>query len=372
MKIGILTLRYSVNFGGILQLVSLYNYLKEQGHDVYVISYKSKKKSSYLRKFLWRIFNFLGNRNFYSLIRDRFIDKNIPNRVNSKELITNNSLFQYDNLTFTKELDEDTIEENTKDFDAIIVGSDQVWSVTESQFLQFFIDWDFKGKKISYAACTVKERTSLLNRNKIKTLLKNFDSISVRDCTSYNFVKDLTELSPKITCDPSMLVNLVTNVGQPVIEGDYLFVYILGDEIAGGHLNALKRIKNEIGLTKVVSVLIPSNSVVGENGADVVYDQCNPYEWLNLLFYSKFVFTDSFHGVMYSIHHHKNFVAYYRSFKRSTRLLDLSTRFLVSNNIISSVKELDEVDYQIDYSDIDIKMNKLVEESKLFINDNLK
>ena len=50
MKIGILTMAYRRNYGGILQCVALQNTLTSLGHEVEVIQFRSKQKASFRRR----------------------------------------------------------------------------------------------------------------------------------------------------------------------------------------------------------------------------------------------------------------------------------------------------------------------------------
>ena len=46
MKIGILTMYYKTNYGGVLQSYALYKTLLEMGHDVVIIDYRNSGKRS--------------------------------------------------------------------------------------------------------------------------------------------------------------------------------------------------------------------------------------------------------------------------------------------------------------------------------------
>ena len=49
MKIGIVTFHWATNYGAILQAYALQNYLKKNGHEVFIINYRPKqyRKSIY-------------------------------------------------------------------------------------------------------------------------------------------------------------------------------------------------------------------------------------------------------------------------------------------------------------------------------------
>jgi hypothetical protein len=64
------------------------------------------------------------------------------------------------------------------------------------------------------------------------------------------------------------------------------------------------------GNLKVVSIILTDNKPQLFNWSDKTYWYASPLEWLNLFYYSTFVYTDSYHGVLFSIKFHKQFLAY--------------------------------------------------------------
>lgn len=342
MKIGILSLKYTCNYGGILQSFALQEILKKFGYDVEIINYKSSHRDSKLHNLFFRLTNLFFSGNIISLLHDKKREKNKEVGSDSDELIKNNEVFMSSYLNRGKLVDEDSIIEYCHKFDCIIVGSDQIWSVTNSSFLVYFIDWKFKGEKIAFSACSVKKVPALLNRKKIRKALNSFDAVSVRDTTTAEFVRNTNGLYPIITTDPTLMYDFRPYIGERLIKERYILLYILGDEINGGNLNALDIIKRKLGINnlKVVSVILPSVSLVGKKGADLILDKCDPLMWLNLIFYAEFIFTDSFHGCMFSINFNKPFIGYYSYEKRATRLLDIKSRYNLKN-IIRDITQLD-------------------------------
>lgn len=364
MRIGILTLNYKVNYGGILQMMSLYSYLKNLGHDVEIINFVRKEKKGRIKTIFQRIVNFLTSESPIKSLKDKNTEDIIPRRNDSDELISNNIDFINSHFVHTKEVNENNISEVAVTFDAVIAGSDQIWSVTTAKNLSYFFDWDYSGRKIVYAACSVKSKPYYFNRRKISRLLKSLDTITVRDSTTQCFVSSTCGIEPSIVCDPTLLVDFVPLVGEPIIKGKYIFLYILGGDIIGGGKKVLQKIKNKVGNIPIVSAVLPSISTVGEQLSDISYDKLNPIEWLNLLFYSTFVYTDSFHGAIYSIHYNKDFVAYYKSYKRASRLIDLVHRFGLENHLINEIANDIEIPYPTKFDVANIIMTNFVEESK--------
>lgn len=341
MKIGILSLKYTSNYGGILQSLALQEYLKSLDHEVEIINFCSIVKETIYHRILYSSLNLIFSKHILDSIKDKIKEKKKLKKTDPKELIVRNEQFMKKFLNRTKIVNEYNIENFCKKYDCIVVGSDQVWSVTNASKLIYFIDWNYKGKRIAYSACSVNREAAILNKSKILRLLKNFEAISVRDFFTQNFVYNLSKNNPLITADPTLLVNFDTLIPTKRLTPEpYILVYILGDEITGSNKLALEKIRGKYGHLKIISVEIPSISIAGEQGADLVLSNCTPVEWLSLIKYANFIYTDSFHGCIFSIKYNKPFIGYYKYMKRSTRLIDLERRYKLKN-IISNVSQID-------------------------------
>lgn len=130
MKIGILTMNYNSNYGGILQCLALQNTLIAMGHEVEVIRFTSNKKGTLKRrlKLLFMDFSFSNFYDFvYNNIRDRIFillgkQKNLP-----KSLLDKTSLFIQKNINYTELCNEETIGNLVElhNYDTIVIGSDK-------------------------------------------------------------------------------------------------------------------------------------------------------------------------------------------------------------------------------------------------------
>lgn len=373
MKIGILSLKYYNNYGGILQSLALQEATKliYKNAEVEIINYKPTYKESLLHIFVYKLFDFIFSPNKIAKITDRKREINKIKGIDSSSLLKNNEEFMIKYLNRGELISEKQISEYCKKFDTIIIGSDQVWSVTNHSKLIYFFDWTFNGKKIGYSVCSVYEEPSFLNRLKIKHLINKFNALSVRDITTQKFVYNTNKFYPPITVDPTLLVDFDYLINHKLNKNNYILMYILGDEISGGNSEAINKIRKYIKTDlEVKSIIIPSCSEAGKIAADQIYDNCTPSEWLNLIYNADFVFTDSFHGCIFSIKYNKKFIGYYKYIKRSTRLLDLKSRYNLMN-IISSTSELEEA---LKNSNNIIKplLEKDIQKSFNYLKDNLK
>ena len=160
--------------------------------------------------------------------------------------------------------------------------------------------------------------------------MNKFHSISVRDNTTYKLISPLlNNAQPTIVADPTLLYNFNEIIKtKRIISEPYLFVYILGAEIKEGHSYIIQQMKKEYQFSKIVAVCIPNISLEGEKIADISYRDASPEQWLNLFYHAQCVYTDSFHGCMFSLKFNKGFIGYYISESRASRLIDLKSNLI--------------------------------------------
>ena len=111
-------------------------------------------------------------------------------------------------------------------------------------------------------------------------------------------------------------------------------------------------------------------------GDEQIY-KAGPSEFLNLIANAEFVCTDSFHGTVCSIIHHKTFFTFSRhedGKKASTnsRLSSLLGLLGIPERLYKSNVEIEKVmNDKIDYTIVDEKLNKMRNESINYLNNAL-
>lgn len=334
MKIGLLTFQHSINFGAQLQCYALQKVLKDMGYDVEVIQYYPTKILPFYRNI-----NFSKNgikKGLIYLIL-RFLFQNKARKVflnfKNKHYVLTQSLFS------NEDLNQEAIR-----FDAIVVGSDQVWTPAYQGKRTYFLDLPqtYSGLKVSYAACCalniVNEKA---NKSKLKELLIDFNAISVRNNETYAFVENMTSIKAPIVLDPTFLCrfeNVSSSLEKPY--HNYILTYVLGDEImGGGHEKMIEEIKKVYGDIPVVSIVLIENCPHYFSWADKTYWTLDPSDWLFLISNATFLYTDSFHGLVFALKYQLPFVAYYTEKLRAARFLDMAKRFDLDTWIVSSVED---------------------------------
>lgn len=339
MKIGILTLHFGANYGGTLQCISLFNILKNMGNEVEVIDFRPHMVCSLPIRLLYKLFSIRSVNDVKNLI---------CHLEHKKDKVLNNKLlpvfdkFRKTELKLSESCDEVSISRIAESYDLIIVGSDQVWSSTVRNKLTYMGDWSpsFKGQLYSYAACATILKYPYIRKRKITKLLDNFEFISVRDECSKAFVEQfINKNNIRVHLDPTLLYSFEKMIPSTTSTEKYILVYVLGKEIVGGNITAISRIKDIVGNDiKTLAVTIYDEDV---NYVDETIKTASPAEWMWYIKNAQFIFTDSFHGEVFSIKFNKDFYVYYVEENRASRIKTLSKMFNVEDRMITNAKCID-------------------------------
>ena len=367
MKIGILTLPLHTNYGGILQVYALQTVLERMGHEVRVI----EKKRKPLRLPAYKIplcygkriaMNLLGHKTpvFYERKYNReqpVVRQNTDNFIHKYI-----HLVQYDDFSDIKE----------SEYDAIVVGSDQVWrpkyfgnNIIEQAYLKFAEDWNIK--RIAYAASfgTDEWEYSSQQTKACGRLLKKFDAVSLREESGVELCKQHFGVDAYHVLDPTMLldkedyIKLFTDAHTPKSKGNLLY-YILDETEEKKAF--IKRIADERGL-----IPFRVNSKVENKNASLSERIQLPVEqWLRGFYDAEFVVTDSFHACVFSILFGKSFVVFGNLGRGLSRFTSLLTMLGLGNRMVIAAENLNNLK-RIDFDDIYKHLNKLKDCSLNFL-----
>lgn len=331
-KIGIITFQYAYNYGAILQLSAMQKVLKNCGVKSEAINYlpPAAKELPF-----WKGWG-LTKGDLFNNIQKRVVTfKHGPKTRERFDLFRKDHL-SISNPCFTNE----DLSKITKNYDAVITGSDQVWHFSNPS--PYFLQWgnEYKGRRISYAPSCGKEDQPIARYNDVRQWIKQMDYISVRDEVSRKVINDLSKIEPEIVADPTLLTDL-NDLQSPIkIPYDnYIFMYVLGKEINGGHQGIINSIRKYYADLPVVALVASAHKPQIFDWADYVVWDAGPSEWLYLVSNSSFVYTDSYHCSLFALKNNKPFLSYYSEIKRAPRLLDLAERYQVRNNVSGGLDE---------------------------------
>ena len=299
MKIGILTYHRSHNYGAMLQAVGLLKVLQGMGNDVSFIDYWPKHQSDIYRLFDINTFKASNWKGKLAYIK-YFVQTLIPKKIRRKHF-----------NQFFKEQVEPCCAGVDTNFDVIFYGSDQIW---REQFFGYgynpvyFGKNNFKAKKhVSYAASMGKLPCSDVDREKVVSLVKGLDVVSVRESELKQFLEANGLSGIKQTLDPTFLLgrtewekiaSRAASLSEP-----YLLLYDLQiDCFDRKKVREFARAKQ----LKVVEIVGVANAMPTETMQTVD----GPYEFIGAIANASYVLTSSFHGLAFSIIFNKPF--YYK------------------------------------------------------------
>ena len=332
MKIGILTFHYGSNYGGVLQCYALQETIKRLGIDVQVINYRPR--DSFKQALIVILTCIKRNRikSFKKIIfylTHKRISKNVFLEFTKKFL---NQTQLYHNISKVSK----------HKFDTIIVGSDQIWNISQQNKKTYFLGWikDKSTKRISYAACCGQNLIRQDRIQELKQQLNSFDAISVRGKETQKFVYDLIGKRPIIVSDPVMLYSFsefVTKTNEK-----YILTYILGNDTICGNAKVIHAIKNKYPNIPVYSICI-SDRVPNEYPyANKIFNDISPQLWVNMIYNCSILYTDSYHGAIFAMKFRKPLVAYYNNSTTGKRFEDLAETFNMKN-ILTSKNSITEI-----------------------------
>ena len=273
---------------------------------------------------------------------------------------------------------DSNIVECNKDYDVFITGSDQVWNLRWYR-KPFFLDFVQEGKKkISYAASISMDYLTDEQKELFKNHLKDFKAISVREKQAISLLEGLTPVEPQLVVDPTLLLSREDwdNIcSERIVKEKYIFCYALGD-------NKIMRklLKKYAKKHKCKIVFIPfvsgNQSLYNISFGDIRLSYVTPQDFISLIKHAEYVFTDSFHGTVFSYIYQKQFFVFNRTKNgdMNSRIFNIVELFNCEERFIYKKEELN-LEYleslkPIEYS-YNEKLEKLIESSKEFLRVNL-
>ncbi len=345
MKYGILTYHNIPNIGAVLQAYALCTKLRALGVDCEIIDYRCENIIK--REIAPPQYKNPVKKIGYTL----FFKKKKEEKIRQCQSFVEK---YYSSQTYTK----DTIKDANLKYDGFISGSDMIWNleINGGDFSYFL---DFAGdekKKFSYAS-SVGAQWHTDSLDKVQNLLRRYDFISVREADTKNVIEKQFWLQCDVVCDPTMLLSMAEwdRYTTPVKEKNYVLVYFPYRDI----LNAAKSYAKKTGKKLIIMGM---NWPWKSKDYKQIY---SPQQWLSYIKGADAVFTDSYHGLLFSLYFQRQ-VWTNNHGSRSMDLLkelDLTKRFIENDP-----KFMDE----ISYGECNQKIERMREKSSEYLLNALK
>ncbi len=318
MKIG-LCVRYDCNnFGSMLQILATQKMITRFGGEYEIIRY-DKKTPFFMLTNITRIFNPYFMRGKIKRLEKQFKIRRYPDICKgNQERVRRIGEYRkkYIGPYSAVRKGYGQLVRGAEEYDAVMVGSDQLWTPAgiKSKFYNLLFVPD-NVRKISFATSFGVSRIPRYQEKMTRRYLERMEYIGVREIGGAGIIRQLTGRDVLVALDPTLLyTGEEWNEMFPEEkkrEQPYIFAYFLGSNAA--HREAVKSWGRSIGLP-VVTIPFMDEFVECdlEFGEEQLYD-VDPVDFLNFIRGAEYICTDSFHGSVFSILSHKQFMTFNRT-----------------------------------------------------------
>ena len=375
MRVAVLTLfKGNYNYGGMLQAYALPYVINKMRKNACQIAHTGGGNAMYFTK--------IQQCKQYSL--SEIVQKLWQRHIESKTFLIESKLrqrkllfdrFESEHIKVSRNYSLSDIEQLGKDYDAFVVGSDQVWNPNVANRF-FVLDFPIRdnAKRISYAASIGRGYISKYEGKCLKLFLDKFDSISVREESAKALLQKADVHVPITTVlDPTMLLSYdewADICAERIIKQKYVLMYAFSE---CKFRQSLYDYYHALGY-KVVYIPYVKQKYNNFDGKSCMHALWNvgPSEFLSLIRYADVVVTDSFHGAVFSIIFNKCFYVFQRDStkaktSKNVRLTDLLHLFGLENRIITGLSGIKARRDTIKYSYVNDELSRLAEVSKTWL-----
>lgn len=353
MKISIITVLNTINYGSVLQTLATQKLFEDLGFEVEFIDYwrsdqqlknlikfeVNKKSNTFvqrIKKPLKCLLDIISVCKGHRIFR-MFVKKNI-------------------HLSKNKYTSNYELKINLPDADIYCTGSDQMWNSSWNQGIEksFFLDFVPENKKrIAFSTSIGKTELSESESNAVVPLLRKYDFITLREQSAVELLSKF-DISSSLVLDPTLMYDRFfwkQFMPKRKVQKPYLLVNKLHFEHDNVDFNkAVKEFAIKMNL-EVVRIAYTYSDL---NDGKKIYIP-GIFEFLSLIYYADFIVTDSFHTTAFSINFNKQFAVFYPE-KFSTRLdnileiVNLKSRRYIDGNDIKNFLKI------IEYSSVNYKL----------------
>lgn len=320
MQVAVLTFHFPRNYGAVWQSWATCQLLRDLGAEPHIIDYVPDAQRLYYKQ--------LTRRSPASFLR--LVKQHAFNRFRNTSLPVLRNVLS-DSV--------DTLPSLLSRFDAIVCGSDEIWSThqpggLDTTYMLAHLPAGYAGRGIAFAPSagqTTHYEPDL--RDTVAGLLSSFSAISVRDTNTQQLVADSTGISPQLVTDPTLTADmrrLLPNATGRYYKRPYVLVFS-GNKAAMRLASAVaKHLRIELRALQHYCPKANRNHIFA-----------HPQKALDLIANATSVITSYFHGTALSLAFDRSFVAVNNG-DRTQKLGDLLTRSGHSDRFLAEDQCTDE------------------------------
>lgn len=307
MKIGVVT--YSTrsdNYGQVLQYLATQEFLKEFGHEVFLLR-RFQKNDSLIKKLLRPAYRFVKKITSYNSKKDKFQEQikifSTWRTQSARSEKEHPRYFENFRKSFFKIEEDDGSFFKEKKFDAYCSGSDQIWA--DDVFFYYLEFAPINSIRFSIAPSIGYREITESFVERVRSPLSRFSFITVREKSAEKLCEKAGRPDAHVVLDPTFLLShdryrmFATKERKT---RPYIFLYLLGADISVSVEDIFDFAKKNGYDVKYVA----------SQGRDDKFSKiyATVEEWLGLLADAEYVVTNSFHGMALSVIHHKRFIVF--------------------------------------------------------------
>lgn len=341
--VAILTKYYrNYNYGGMLQGYALYSAVKSLGYNVDIISYDVRNNANSVYPSIIQQTKQYGLGAAIQKVAEKVIAKG---KFFIKDIIEERTelfdKFEADIDADTDLYSDDSINNLKREYRVFVSGSDQIWNpnAVRNLYLQTFVSEPYR--KISYAASIGRDSFSDYEANIMIPAINRFGTIGVREKTAKELLSKYISQSVTTVLDPTFLLSIEEwekVSAKRLVDEKYALIYFFSDS-----LEVRKKAQEfckERGLKLVVIPYAKQEYNLSDSkGPGTRMNDVGPREFVSLIKNAEFVFTDSFHGAVFSLIHQIPFAVFERNksghVSMNSRLYDLLELFQEKDRLVN-------------------------------------
>ena len=366
--IGLLSFHESSSYGAILQCYALQTAVEERGLKCEFIDYKRQPVSTSQLGGSWKYKIKRYCLNGMAAVKQAVLKSELQKKTEAFNTFKKQNLHVSTHSYHTYE----DLQNASLPYDAVIVGSDQVWNpVTTGDNLKVYgLGFLSEGvKRISYVASIGLGQLTENQEKQLKECVGNLDYYSCREQVGAELLSGVLGKEIEHVLDPTFLLDqekwraVEKKVKTPP---KYVLAYLLGSMSYEREL--AKKIAKELGTGLLIVRESPRDmfSVHGIGGL-------GPDEMLYLIDHAEYVVTDSFHGTALSINFRKNFLCcnrrgYEKATSYASRLTNLLHVFGLEARQATEENWKEIVGVPVDYCSSEKRIADMISRSNQYLN----
>lgn len=342
MNISIVTVYNSENCGSFLQSYALMKILENEGHRVSFL-----KRSS------------IGSSHSSFLLLARVIKYLFRGQVTmAKGLLNQHRSFSKAQQIFNI---------STNKADMYVIGSDTLWAIENEYFnknINLYLGALFPSKKsITYAVSAGNTSfEQFWGIPDITQKLERLKAISVRDKYTYELVGEKYGYEKiNMVLDPTLLLDKddYKEFSKSILDAEYILIYTFS-EPSLEEWNEIRKCSVDLGLDIIT---------YGRISNKTKWISADPASFISYFMNARYIITDTFHGTIFSMIFHQNFIVLNRN---KQKVVELLKQFNLSNRMINDSRKIKKIICQsIVYDEFEELREKFKCESLQYLKTNL-